>query len=107
LDQDDVDSRYNLALIYERLGNSDEMVRLYNEILKLDPNHYYTLNNLGSLQESNGRYYDAKAYLERSIKENPDFYLSRFNMGVVLKGLGDLEGAIEEYDISKMLKPDF
>jgi tetratricopeptide (TPR) repeat protein len=93
--------------VYEKLGNQEDTEKLYHEILELDPNHFYTLNNLGAMEEARGRYELARAYLDKSITENPGFYLSRFNMGVVLKALGELDKAVEEYISAKDLKADF
>ena len=44
-----VDAKYRLALIYEAQSLIDDAINLYEDIVKLDPNHEFAKNNLNIL----------------------------------------------------------
>ncbi len=45
---------FNLAIIYEESGEQQQAKKLYEEILKLQPDHYKSRVNLGIILEKEG-----------------------------------------------------
>ena len=50
LDDDFVDAKFKLALLYEHMGKKEEAIVLYEQILKVDPTNDAVINNLAMLE---------------------------------------------------------
>ena len=46
---------FNLAIIYEEKGDRSDAKQVYQQVLKLDPNHYKAKVNLAILLEKEGK----------------------------------------------------
>ena len=79
---------------------------LYQYNLKLDPESYVALNNLGVLMIKNGQYDDALWHLERAVSIKADYSSSMLNMGVAHYYLGNLEEAEEVTARVTELRPE-
>ena len=53
---------FTLAVEYHQKNNFQTAQDFYNQILKTDPNHLGSLNNLGSVHRELGEYQKAKAF---------------------------------------------
>ena len=49
LNPEDVDTRFNLAVVYQLQGRFHDAVREYNEVLRRDPGHQPARGNLAAL----------------------------------------------------------
>ena len=80
-----------------RLGRLEEALDAFNHaIAKLkDPTIAY--NNMGIAYGRLGRYQDEIDVLQKAIKLRPRYASARYNLGVTLIKVGDLEGAREQY----------
>ena len=70
---------------------------LYNKILKIDPNHIATHNNLGLIYQELGQYEKAINCYEKVIKIQPDLPAPYNNLGNILKELGEFKKALSYY----------
>lgn len=70
------------------------------EALRLKPDNYEALNNLGMLYQYRDKDYEkAKVCFEEAIKYYPEFTIARLNLGVLKSGhFDDKEGAKEQYE---------
>ena len=84
-----------------------ESESLCRKILNKDTNHFPSLNLIGILLIEKGKLEDARRSLAKAIKINPKYIFSHYNMGNVLKLLGNSQGAIDSYNNVINLNPKF
>lgn len=78
-------------------GNLDGAVKLYNDILKIHPDHLDTIYLLGTLYAEAGEFDTAREYLEKADRLNPASPFIKVNLGNVCKAQGDFTMARELY----------
>lgn len=78
-------------------GNLDAAVKLYNDILKIHPDHLDATYLLGTLYAEAGEFDTARGYLEKADRLNPTSPYIKVNFGNVCKALGDFGAARELY----------
>jgi spermidine synthase len=54
-------------------GDNGQAIKLYNDILEVDPNHILTYLNLGNTYSSNGQYAQAEFAFKKTLAINPYF----------------------------------
>ena len=77
---------FNQALTAHQEGKLEEAERLYREILKVQPEHLDTNNNLGVILQHSGKLEEAEKYYRKAIELNPDFvkvYFSFFKSAFI------------------------
>lgn len=98
---------YNAAAHLVERGRVDEALSVADEGLKIDTNqadlHFVRGNALFGLN----RLSDAAAAYREAIKSEASHAQAHFNLAVVLKNMGDLEGARQEAEIAVKFDPDF
>jgi tetratricopeptide (TPR) repeat protein len=90
----DVESIYKKAVLAYEHRELDESIRLANEILSLDADHFLTLNLLGALFCLKNELDKALLYIEKSLLINPKDINTLNNQGVILAKLGRNEEAL-------------
>ena len=58
-EEKNITALFNLAVIYEEKGDRQRAKECYKEVLKNDPNHFQSKNNLAVLLEKEGRSIEA------------------------------------------------
>lgn len=95
---------YKLKSAYEQ-GGIDECIKLAEEILQTDPNHFFTLCYYGRCLYQKGEYEKSAEYLTRCIdEENGYFFLWKFRGDCFYK-MKDYRQALKDYKKSLMLDP--
>lgn len=74
---------------FER-GAHTEAAALFEEALKLDPEHAEALNNLGASLSQLGRFVEAEQYLRDAIAIKPNYADAHANLGILLRMRSDL-----------------
>jgi tetratricopeptide (TPR) repeat protein len=97
---------FNLAIKSHQEGKTVITQELYNQILKIDPNHSATLNNLGAIFKDLGENQKAKKYYEKAIKINPNYVNAHNNLGVIFQGLGENQKAKDCYEKAIEIDPN-
>ena len=82
-------------------------VDLYNQVLKIDPNHIDSLNNLGSIFYKTGELQRAINYYKKAIMIAPDNINIIYNLGLVFNNLSEHENAIKCYEKIIKINPNF
>ena len=77
-------------------GNSQAALEHYQKALKIDPNCYPALNNLGSLFEKQGNHAQARGAFLKAAEINPDDGEAHINLGHLLYEEGQFRSAIDE-----------
>ena len=103
---DNADTRYDLGLVLDRVGQLAEAVVEYQRALDRDPNHLDALNNLGAALAGQGQLAAAAHLFERLVAVNPDDADARANLGVVLIASGAYDLATRRFREALRLEPD-
>jgi tetratricopeptide (TPR) repeat protein len=93
-----IDETFNLAAKNHQENKTDIAQELYNQVLKVDPNHLGALNNLGAIFKSSGEYQKAKSSYEKAIELNPNLVEAHYNRGNIFRELKDFEKAKDCYE---------
>ena len=80
---------------------------IYSEILKKNPNHLDSLNNLGSIFKNLGEDDKAKNCYEKVITIEPNYPIAYYNLGNILKKKGELQKAISCHEKAIAIKKDY
>ena len=99
-----VKEAFDLALQNHQNNNLQDAQNYYKKVLKIEPNHSPTLNNLGVIFKELGEHQKAKDCYERAIEINPNYTAAYFNLGVIFKELGENQKAKGCYE--KVIKID-
>ena len=102
-----INETFNLAIKNHQENKTDIAQELYNQVLKVDPNHLNALNNLGAIFKSSGEYQKAKSCYEKAIELNPNFVEAHNNRGNIFRELKDFEKAKDCYEKAIELNPSF
>lgn len=91
---DDLDFRYDMAMVAEKLGKLDEMERLLRSIITSKPDYHHAYNALGfSLAERNTRLPEARQLILKALEFAPGDPFIADSLGWVEFRSGNLEEA--------------
>lgn len=74
----------NKGLSYYNLGNYEEAINVWKEILKINPQSAIAYNNIGSAYNMMKRWDEAIPYFYKALEINPEFQLAKNNLQVAL-----------------------
>ena len=95
-----------LAIQNHQKNNLQIAEKLYNQIIKLEPNHSTAHNNLGIILQQAGKYQGAQRCYEKAIEIYPNYIKALNNLGTIYQELGEIKKAIDTYKKVIILKPD-
>ena len=104
---DTIDKTLSLALKNHQEGKLDVAQNLYNQVLKINPNHPSTLSNLGLIHSQLGEKGKAINCFEKAIKINPSYANAYNNLGSIFKDLEENQKAIDCYEKAIEINPNF
>jgi tetratricopeptide (TPR) repeat protein len=97
----------NIAIAYNKLGNTKAAEDNLIKALKLDIGHPVANNELGLLYRKTGRFNAARTAYQNAIKQHPDYLAAKRNLGVLCDiYIHDFECALEQFEDYLDLKPD-
>ncbi len=79
------DGYYNLANIYNKLGEEDKAIENYKKVIDIDQNYYKAYNNLGNIFRKKNLNKKALEYYILTIKINPNYVRAFYNLAGVLQ----------------------
>jgi len=79
-------------------GKWERGLRIMRSYIEENPNDTYILTKLGGVCYNLGRYDEAKAYLNKALKIDPDWAETNYNLGLVLQKQKKVEAAIRCYE---------
>jgi len=99
----------NLGLTYEGLGQYDHAVNIYQQAINLNrqqehPSAWPPLN-LGTLLVKLGRFQEAEASLQESLRYDPEFPKAHCQMGLLLNKEEKRQEAIHELNLAAQFDP--
>ena len=101
-----IEETFNLATKNHQESKTDIAQELYNQVLKINPNHSAALNNLGVIYESLKDYQKAKDCYEKAIEINPNYINALNNLGVIFQELGEYQKAKDCYEKAIEINPN-
>ena len=101
-----LEEAYRAAIKLHQQGQANEAVRLYDEILRFEPDHYGALHLKGVLALQMGDTDQAIALIERSLEVEPQHGLALANLGVAYRAARRFDEGIAALQKSVALDPD-
>lgn len=95
------------AVTLHKAGDLDVAERLYERVLKLQPQNADALNLLGVIAQHRGEIGRARDLFQRAIICNPASPDIHYNQGNLLLSVNETEAALCAYSRAIALKPDF
>ena len=106
-DPSDLDLAYDMAMVAEKLGRTQEMERLLRAVIAGRPDYHHAYNALGySLAERNVRLPEARQLILKALEYAPDDPLISDSLGWVEFRLGNLPEAARILQAAFKAKPD-
>ncbi len=106
-DPSDLDLAYDMAMVAEKLGRTQEMERLLRTVIAGRPDYHHAYNALGySLAERNVRLPEARQLILKALEFAPDDPLISDSLGWVEFRLGNLPEAARILQAAFKAKPD-
>ena len=102
-----VKEAFNLAIKNHQEGKTDIAQKLYNQVLKINPNHSQALNYIVVIFINLKNYQKAKDYCEKAISIDPNYVDAHNNLGVIFKELGEHQKAKDCYEKAIELNPNY
>jgi tetratricopeptide (TPR) repeat protein len=85
---DQVAASYYLALTYDAVGNEDQAVPVFRDLLKHHPQHAPSYVKLGGILLKEHQYDEAQQDLERAVSLDPGSVEAHYQLGLLLRRLG-------------------
>ena len=101
-----IELRFEHAGLLAALGQTDRAKQGYLEILHLDPTHFGTLNNFGTLLYETGYCAAARTVYTQAVTCHPTRPLAHVNLANLLLYKDALAEAREHYETALRLNPD-
>lgn len=104
---DNVEIKYELAMLYERNQRLNDTERLLREVIALDPGHAHSYNALGySLADRNQRLPEALKLITRALEIAPNDPFIMDSMGWIKFRLGDYVAAVQYLEKAYRVRPE-
>ena len=98
---------FSLAVKNHQEGKTDIALKLYNQVLEIDPNHSQAHNNLGLIFQNQKNHEKAKDCYEKAIEINPNYVDAYNNLGILLSQLGENQKLIGYFEKAIELNPNY
>jgi tetratricopeptide (TPR) repeat protein len=95
---------FNLGVVYTELGDWNNAIEYYKDLIKLDSKYSDAYYQLGTLYEDLEKLEDACDYYKKALEINDQDSLSLYNLANILDKQGNIEEAISIY--YKIIKID-
>jgi tetratricopeptide (TPR) repeat protein len=102
------EAHYGLGYFLQNHGNPRGAIKVYQDLLSVDPNYVPAMHNIGYIflfdLESPA---DAMAWFDKAIQKEPAFTLAHYHRGYAHEWSGNKTQAIADYEKALRLEPDF
>jgi tetratricopeptide (TPR) repeat protein len=103
---DQVAASYYLALTYDALGDEDQAVPVFRDLLKRHPQHAPSYVKLGGILLRKHQYDEAQQDLERAVSLDPGSVEAHYQLGTLLRRLGKTAEADSQLAESRKLETE-
>ena len=92
---------YNvIGLCLQSQKKFSEAIKYYNIAIRMNPNFFVAINNLGNTYHLTGDLKNAQYRFEKALKINPKFTPAICNLGNIKKELNNFKEAIKNYELA-------
>ena len=102
-----VKEAFDLAIQNHQKNNLQDAQNYYQKVLKIEPNHSPSLNNLGITFEQLGENQKAIDCYEKAIEINPSYMDAHNNLGAIYANFKEYQKAMNCYEKVIELNPNF
>ena len=102
-----IEKTFDLAVQNQKKNNFQVAENLYNEVLKINPNHFGSIFLLGALSIKIKNFDRAIQLLNQAILIQPNHAQSHNNLGVVFLELGEVQKAMSYYQTAINSQPNY
>jgi Tfp pilus assembly protein PilF len=95
--QDTVQAKIDQGVAAQKAGRTSEAQKLYEEVLRNDPENKLANFNLGVAAHSAGDMEKAETLYVKSLQTDPDFLPALFNLAILQENTGRNEESAETY----------
>jgi len=95
------------GIAFHKIGKLEDAKKIYEAILKSNPNNFEVINLLGVVFLQLKKYDNAITLITRAIDINPDHPSLYNNLGATYKELGDYNSAIKNFKKTIELNPNY
>jgi Tfp pilus assembly protein PilF len=101
-----IDGLYGLGMFYQNTKQLDKAGEVYEQILKIDSNHVFTIYNKGYIQlVENNNPKNAIRFFIRASQLDPDYSSAIYMRGLCYEKLGDKKLAATDYNATLIIEP--
>jgi tetratricopeptide (TPR) repeat protein len=97
----------NLGLLATREGRTSDAIGYFQEALRLSPDYWIALENLGNAYRQQRRWDDARAALERAVAARPREPEANYSLAMVYAQTDDTERAYQYLQKALTLRPAY
>lgn len=97
----------NDALQFHKKNNFSDAVKIYEQILLIDPNYFEANFFLGTLKAQTKKFEEASNLINKAIKIKPDLPDLHNNLGLIYRELGKFENSLESFKKAINKNPKF
>ena len=102
-----IQQKLQQALTLHQQGMLSDAKKIYEVILRQNPNHFDALHLLGVIAHQTKNLHQAEELICKAIKVNPNDAAAYSNRGITLRDLKRLDEALASYDKAIVLKPNY
>lgn len=106
LKSDYAPARYQIAMVYQARGNTDQEISALEDLKKSNPNDVGVAFQIGLTYYQEQNFSKARIELERAIVLSSDYANALYFLGLTYSQLGDTDKAIEKFQRISDLNPN-
>ncbi len=97
----------NLGLLATRQGDTEKAIGYFKEALRLDPDHFIALQNLGNAYRQQKRWDDARATFEHALAIKPEDPEANYGLGMVFAQENNNDSAFRYLQKALQARPTY
>ena len=101
-----IQETFNIAVKNHQEGKTDIAKKLYNQVLKIDPNHSQALKNIAIIFINLKDFQKAKECYEKVVEIDPNSTDAYYNLGLIFKELKEYQKAKSCYEKADNIQPN-
>jgi tetratricopeptide (TPR) repeat protein len=103
-----IEAHYNLALFYQNTEQIENAVKVYNRLLKIDPDYIYALYNMGYINLVYEKDFEkAIQFFTQTIERDQKYFEAYYNRGYSHELMGNYNEARWDYQKTLDLKTNY
>ena len=96
---------YNLGFTYRQMGNNDDALRCFENVIAENPKDVLSYNHLGAIHALQGDQQKAIEAYKRGLQFDPNHPILHFNIARSYAEIGDTKKALSHYESALRAKP--